>query len=81
MTFNTPATLYTALSDPHALSESDVPIATMKVTYVVDNGNLNDVAIEIRIAATIIFTEALIISKAGNSTAFFELISTTGTSN
>ena len=32
ITFNTPATLYTALSLPHALSESDVPIATIKVT-------------------------------------------------
>ena len=28
ITFKTPATLYTALSLPHALSASDVPIAT-----------------------------------------------------
>ena len=47
----------------------------------VDNGNLNEVAIEIKIAATIIFTDALIISKAGSSNAFLELICKTGTSN
>ena len=32
ITFTTPDTLYTALSLPQALSESDVPIATMNVT-------------------------------------------------
>ena len=32
ITFNTPATLYTALSLPQALSEREVPIATIKVT-------------------------------------------------
>ena len=32
ITFKTPATLYTALSLPHALSAREVPIATIKVT-------------------------------------------------
>ena len=32
ITFNTPATLYTALSRPQARSAKDVPIATINVT-------------------------------------------------
>ena len=32
ITFTTPATRYTALSLPHALSAREVPIATIKVT-------------------------------------------------
>ena len=40
-TFKTPATRYTALSLPQALSPKDVPMATINVTYVVDNGNLH----------------------------------------
>ena len=55
ITFKTPATLYTALSLPQALSAKEVPIATIKVTYVVDNGNFIDVAIDIKIPATIKF--------------------------
>ena len=67
ITLITPATLYTALSLPQALSDKEVPIATMKVTYVVDNGSFIEVAIEIKTPATIKLTEALIISKAGAS--------------
>ena len=52
----------------------------MKVTYV-DKGNLKDVAIEIKIAATIMFTAARIISKAGNSIDLFEESSIAGFSN
>ena len=59
----TPATLYTALSLPHAPSAKDVPIATMNVTYVVDKGSFSDVANDIRILATVRFTEALRRSK------------------
>ena len=68
ITLTTPATRYTALSLPQALSASEVPIATIKVTYVVDKGNFIAVAIEIKIPATIRLTDALIISKAGAST-------------
>src|SRR6056297_2053407 len=56
---NTPVILYTALSLPQAPSLKDVPIATINVTYVVDRGSLNEVAIEIRILATTRFTDAL----------------------
>ena len=40
ITFSTPATRYTALSEPQARSASEVPIATINVTYVVDKGSL-----------------------------------------
>ena len=43
-TVKTPLILYTALSLPQALSANDVAIATEKVTKVVDNGNLSEVA-------------------------------------
>ena len=39
----TPVILNTALFRPHARSESDVPIATIKVTNVVDSGNFSEV--------------------------------------
>ena len=40
----TPVILNTALSRPHARSASEVPIATMKVTKVVESGSLRVVA-------------------------------------
>src|SRR5699024_2134705 len=49
-TFKTPETRYTALSLSQARSDSDVPMATIKVTYVVESGNLRLVPTEMRIA-------------------------------
>ncbi len=76
ITLSTPATRYTALSAPHARSAREVPIATINVTYVVDNGNLRPVAIEISTLATTRFTAARTISKAGASIAFVLVIKT-----
>ena len=50
---------YTALSLPHALSASEVPMATMKVTYVVESGSFRDVPKAIRLLATNILTDPL----------------------
>ena len=60
----TPVIRNTALSRLQALSESDVPIATIKVTNVVDNGNFNDVPRAMSIPASIRFTDALMRSNA-----------------
>src|SRR6056300_209349 len=78
ITFTTPATRYTALSLPHALSANEVPMATMKVTYVVERGSFMLVAIEIKIPATAKLIEARIISNAGRSLAFSSEISIAG---
>ena len=67
ITVRTPEILYGAHSRVQALSASDVPIATMKVTYVVERGSFFDVANEITAAAIIKFTEALRRSKAAPS--------------
>jgi hypothetical protein len=45
-------------------------MATIKVTYVVDNGNFIEVANDIKILATIRFTAALTKSNAGLSCSF-----------
>ena len=47
----TPVMRYTALSRPQALSASDEPIDTIKMTYVVDSGSFSDVPRHIRLAA------------------------------
>ena len=62
ITVITPVIRYTALSRPHARSASDEPIATIKQTYVVESGNLSDVAIAISSEAVVRFTVARIIS-------------------
>ena len=48
-----------------ALSDRDVPIATIKVTYVVERGNLYDVATDINMAAITRFKLALNLSNDG----------------
>ncbi len=53
----TPVILNTALSRPHARSASDVPIATMNVTYVVESGSLSDVPAAIKAPASTRFTD------------------------
>ena len=63
ITVITPVMRYTALSLPQALSAREEPMATMKVTYVVERGSLSEVAREIRRAATVRFTDARIRSK------------------
>ena len=67
ITVITPLTLKTADSRPHALSANEVPMATINVTYVVESGSYSDVAKEIKLAATVQFTEALSKSYAGIS--------------
>ena len=67
MTESTPVTRNTALSRLQARSASDVPIATIKVTYVVDNGNLYVVPITISTEASTRFTAARTTSKAAPS--------------
>ena len=66
ITVNTPEMRYTALSRPQALSASDEPIATINVTYVVDNGSLSEVPSEISKAETVSITDALIRSNAAS---------------
>jgi hypothetical protein len=61
----TPVTRYTAVSRHHTQSASAVPIATIKVTYVVDKGSFIDVANAIKILATVRLTDARIRSNAG----------------
>ena len=65
----TPVTRNTALSRPQALSDNDVPMATMKVTKVVDKGSFSDVPMAINIAASIRLTEPRTRSKAAPSSS------------
>ena len=58
ITVITPEILYTALSRSQAPSANEDPIATMKVTYVVDKGSFSEVADEIKTAAITKLTEA-----------------------
>ena len=69
ITLITPVTLNTALSRLQALSAKDEPIATINVTYVVDNGNLKFVPIVISIDASTRFTAARTTSKAAPSSS------------
>ena len=64
MTDITPVTRPTALSRPQARSASDVPIPTMKVTYVVERGSLSEVPRAMSSPARTRFTEARTRSKA-----------------
>ncbi|MBA7521289.1 hypothetical protein ES705_13394 [subsurface metagenome] len=63
ITVITPVMRFTALSLPQALSAKEVPMITMKVTYVVERGSLRDVPIAMSILAKTRFTEALSMSK------------------
>ena len=65
----TPVMRNTALSLPHALSASEVPIATMKVTKVVESGSFIDVPQAMSILASIRLTEPRTRSKAAPSSA------------
>ena len=64
MTERTPVMRYTALSRPHARSAKELPIATMKATYVVDKGNLRDVPNAISNPERTTFTDARTKSNA-----------------
>ena len=64
MTEMTPVTRKTALSRPQARSARDVPMATMKVTKVVDSGSFSDVPKAMSNAASIRFTLPRTRSKA-----------------
>ena len=73
ITLNTPVTRNTALSRLQALSASEEPIATIKVTYVVESGNFRLVPMVMSILANTRFTAARTTSKAAlssNSTSF-----------
>ena len=63
ITDNTPVMRYTALSRPQARSANEVPIATMKATYVVDKGNFKEVPKAISNPDKTTFTEARTKSK------------------
>ena len=60
----TPVIRNTALSRPHARSASDVPMATIKVTNVVERGSFSDVPRAIKAPASTRFTEPRIKSNA-----------------
>ena len=64
MTEMMPVMRNTALSRPHARSASDVPMATMKVTKVVESGSFMDVPMAISAPASTRFTEPRMRSKA-----------------
>ena len=66
----TPVMRNTALSRPQALSASDVPIATMNVTNVVDRGSFIDVPQAINIPASIRFTAPRTRSNAAPSSGW-----------
>jgi len=68
ITAKTPVIRYTALSRPQTPSAKDVPIETINVTYVVERGNLSDVAIAIKILATVRLIEAR--SKSNDPASF-----------
>ncbi len=69
----TPVRRNTALSRPHALSARDVPIATMKVTNVVERGNFIDVPSAMSIPAIIRLTDPRTRSKAAPSSGCAKL--------
>ncbi len=66
----TPVMRNTALSRPQALSASDVPIATMNVTNVVESGSFIDVPQAISIPAIIRFTAPRTRSNAAPSSGW-----------
>ena len=75
MTEMTPVMRNTALSRPHALSASEVPMATMKVTNVVERGSFIDVPHAIRTPASIRLTEPRTRSKAAPSSGCWRVVS------
>lgn len=73
ITDNTPVMRYTALSRPQARSANEVPIATMKATYVVDKGNFKEVPKAISNPDKTTFTEARTKSKLALSSMIISL--------
>ena len=69
MTEMTPVTRNTALSRPQALSASEVPMATMNVTNVVESGSLSEVPTAMRMPASMRLTEPRTRSKAAPSSS------------
>ena len=66
-TETTPVTRYTALSRPQARSAREEPIATMKVTYVVERGSFKEVPTAIKRPPSTRFTDARTRSNATSS--------------
>ena len=73
ITDNTPVMRYTALSRPQARSANEVPIATMKATYVVDKGNFKEVPKAISNPDKTTLTEARTKSKLALSSMIISL--------